>query len=70
MARFADESGTDLLLVGDSLGMTILGYDTTVPVTLDDCLRHAAAVVRGSAKAVVVGDMPFATYQPSNSPST
>ena len=65
MARFADDSGSDVLLVGDSLGMTVLGYETTVPVTLEDCLRHTAAVVRGSAKALVVGDLPFATYQPS-----
>ena len=65
MAAFADQAETDILLVGDSLGMTVLGYDTTVPVTLEDCLRHTAAVVRGSKKALVVGDLPFATYQPS-----
>ena len=65
MARFADQAGSDILLVGDSLGMTVLGYETTVPVTLEDCLRHTAAVVRGSDKALVVGDLPFATYQPS-----
>ena len=65
MAAFADKADTDLLLVGDSLGMTVLGYDTTVPVTMDDCLRHAGAVVRGSSKALVVGDLPFASYQAS-----
>ena len=65
MAGFADEAGTDLLLVGDSLGMTVLGYETTVPVTMEDCLRHAGAVVRGSSRALVVGDLPFASYQAS-----
>jgi len=65
MAKLADQIDVDILLVGDSLGMTVLGYDTTVPVTIEDCLRHTAAVVRGSKKALVVGDMPFATYQSS-----
>lgn len=65
MAAIADELDIDILLVGDSLGMTVLGYDTTVPVTIEDCLRHTAAVVRGSGRALVVGDMPFATYQSS-----
>ncbi|MBN2449971.1 MAG: 3-methyl-2-oxobutanoate hydroxymethyltransferase [Lentisphaeria bacterium] len=63
MGRLADEVGVDLILVGDSLGMTMLGYDTTVPVTLQDCLRHTAAVVRGVRRALVVADMPFLTYQ-------
>ena len=65
MAELADQLDIDILLVGDSLGMTVLGYETTVPVTMEDCLRHTAAVVRGSKKALVVGDMPFATYQSS-----
>ncbi|MCM8527478.1 MAG: 3-methyl-2-oxobutanoate hydroxymethyltransferase [Lentisphaeraceae bacterium] len=65
MARIADQLDVDILLVGDSLGMTVLGFDTTVPVTIEDCLRHTGAVVRGSKKALVVGDMPFATYQSS-----
>ncbi len=65
MAKLADQIDVDILLVGDSLGMTVLGYDTTVPVTMEDCLRHTAAVVRGSQKALVVGDMPFASYQSS-----
>ncbi len=63
MARLADESGVDLILVGDSLGMTMLGYETTIPVTLRDCLHHTAAVKRGVKRAMVVADMPFLTYQ-------
>ena len=62
MAMLADRAGVDLLLVGDSLGMTMLGYDTTVPVSMEDMLRHSAAVVRGSEKAFVVGDLPFMSY--------
>ena len=65
MARLADEAGADILLVGDSLGMTVLGYETTVPVTMEDCLRHTGAVVRGSKNAIVVGDLPFLSYQTS-----
>jgi 3-methyl-2-oxobutanoate hydroxymethyltransferase len=61
-AQIADRAGVPLLLVGDSLGMVVLGHDTTLPVTLDDMVRHAAAVVRGSAGALVVGDLPFLTY--------
>lgn len=63
MARLADESGVDLILVGDSLGMTMLGYETTIPVTLRDCLHHTAAVKRGVKRAMVVADLPFLTYQ-------
>jgi 3-methyl-2-oxobutanoate hydroxymethyltransferase len=63
MARLADQSGVDLILVGDSLGMTMLGYETTIPVTLRDCLHHTAAVKRGVSRAMVVADMPFLTYQ-------
>lgn len=55
----------DLILVGDSLGMTVYGFASTLPVTLDIMIAHAAAVVRGSAKALVVVDLPFATYQES-----
>ena len=61
MARLVDAAGVDLILVGDSLGMTMLGYRTTIPVTLADCLHHTAAVVRGTRQAMVVGDMPFLT---------
>jgi 3-methyl-2-oxobutanoate hydroxymethyltransferase len=61
-ARLADRSEVDLVLVGDSLGMVVLGHDSTVPVTLDDMVRASAAVVRGSTRALVVGDLPFLTY--------
>jgi len=61
-ARIADRAGVPLLLVGDSLGMVVLGHDTTLPVTLDDMIRHASAVVRGSETALVVCDLPFLTY--------
>ena len=65
MARLVDAAGVDLVLVGDSLGMTMLGYRTTIPVTLADCLCHTAAVVRGVRRAMVVGDMPFLTSRVS-----
>jgi 3-methyl-2-oxobutanoate hydroxymethyltransferase len=65
MARLLDQAGVDVLLVGDSLGMVIMGYDTTLPVTLEDMLHHARAVVHGTRKALVVADMPFLTYQVS-----
>jgi 3-methyl-2-oxobutanoate hydroxymethyltransferase len=60
-AALIDEAGIDLILVGDSLGNVILGYDTTIPVQLDDIIRHTAAVVRGSSHALVVCDLPFGT---------
>ena len=60
-----DSTGVDLILVGDSLGMTVLGYDSTLPVTLDDMIRHTAAVARAKPKALVVADMPFMTYETS-----
>ncbi len=62
-AQMVDEAGVDIILVGDSLGMVVLGYDSTLPVTMEDMLRHTAAVVRGSKRALVVGDMPFMSYQ-------
>jgi 3-methyl-2-oxobutanoate hydroxymethyltransferase len=65
MARLLDESGADVLLVGDSLGMVIQGHDTTLPVTLDEIAYHTRAVVRGARRAHVVGDMPFMSYQAS-----
>ncbi|KFZ40497.1 MULTISPECIES: 3-methyl-2-oxobutanoate hydroxymethyltransferase [Thermoactinomyces] len=60
-ARLAEEAGADILLVGDSLGMVVLGYDSTIPVTLDDMLHHTKAVTRGAKKAMVIADLPFAT---------
>jgi len=62
-ARLLDEAGVDIALVGDSLGMVVLGYDSTVPVTMEDMLHHTAAVARGVRRAMVVGDMPFMSYQ-------
>ena len=64
-ARLIDESGVPLILVGDSLAMTMLGYDTTLPVTMEQMLHHTAAVVRGVKQALVVADMPFMSYQVS-----
>ncbi len=64
-AYFMEQAGLDILLVGDSLGMTILGYDTTLPVTMDIMIAHAQAVRRGSPSAWLVGDMPYMSYQPS-----
>ncbi len=61
-ARLADAAGVPLLLVGDSLGMVVHGHDTTLPVTLGDMVRHSAAAVRGSERALIVGDLPFLTY--------
>lgn len=64
-ARILDEAGIPVLLVGDSLGMVMLGYPTTLPVTLDEMLHHAKAVARGSQQALLVGDMPFMSYHRS-----
>jgi 3-methyl-2-oxobutanoate hydroxymethyltransferase len=64
-ARLLDDGGADVLLVGDSLGMVIQGNDTTLPVTLEEMAYHCRAVVRGTSRAHVVGDMPFMTYQAS-----
>jgi 3-methyl-2-oxobutanoate hydroxymethyltransferase len=61
-ARIVDEAGADVVLVGDSLGMVVLGYDSTLPVTLDEALHHTKAVRRGVQHALVVGDMPYGTY--------
>ncbi|GFN30684.1 3-methyl-2-oxobutanoate hydroxymethyltransferase [Paenibacillus xylaniclasticus] len=61
-AKLAEEAGVDVILVGDSLGNVVLGYDTTVPVTLDDMVHHTKAVRRGAASTFVVADMPFMTY--------
>ncbi len=64
-AFLQEQAGVDMILVGDSLGMTMLGYDSTLPVTMDDMIRHAAAVRRGAPNTWIVGDMPYMTYQPS-----
>ncbi|RJP55845.1 MAG: 3-methyl-2-oxobutanoate hydroxymethyltransferase [Anaerolineaceae bacterium] len=64
-AYLQDQAGVDMILVGDSLGMTMLGYDSTLPVTMDDMIRHSAAVRRGAPNVWLVGDMPYMTYQPS-----
>ncbi len=63
MARLLESCGVDMLLVGDSLGNVILGYDSTVPVTMEQMLHHGAAVRRGAPEAFVVVDMPFGSYQ-------
>ena len=65
-ACFQEEAGIDMILVGDSLGMTMLGYDSTLPVKMDDMIRHASAVRKGAPKAFLVGDMPYMSYQPSD----
>jgi 3-methyl-2-oxobutanoate hydroxymethyltransferase len=63
MARLLERAGIDVLLVGDSVATAVLGYDTTLPVTLDVMVHHTAAVVRGTERALVIADMPFLTYQ-------
>ena len=62
-ARLADEAGIPIVLVGDSLGMVVLGYDSTIPVTIEDMLHHVKAVSRAIKRALVVGDLPFMSYQ-------
>jgi len=64
-AYFQEEAGVEIVLVGDSLGMTMLGYDSTLPVTMDDMIRHTQAVRRGTPNAWLIGDMPYMSYQPS-----
>ena len=64
-AKIVDEAGIPLILVGDSLGMVVLGYDSTIPVTMDIMLHHTRAVARAVKNAIVIGDMPFMSYQVS-----
>lgn len=66
LALLADRAGVDIILVGDSLGMTTLGFTDTLKVTMDDMVRHASAVTRAVKSAFVIGDMPFMSYQPSD----
>src|SRR4030088_1589293 len=61
-ARLLDEAGVDILLVGDSLGMVVLGYDSTLPVTLEEMLHHTRAVRRGTHHALLVADMPYGSF--------
>ena len=67
-AYLQEQAGIEMILVGDSLGMTMLGYESTLPVTMDDMIRHAQAVRRGAPTAFVIGDMPYMTYQPRSRP--
>ena len=64
-ANMVDQAGIDAILVGDSLGMVVLGYTSTVPVTMDEMIHHTKAVMRGTTWAFVIGDMPFMSYQAS-----
>ena len=65
MALLEDRAGIDIILVGDSLGMTVLGYENTIPVTMDEMIHHTKAVTRGATYALVIGDMPFMSYNTS-----
>lgn len=64
-AFLQEQAGIDMILVGDSLGMTMLGYESTLPVTMEDMIRHTQAVRRGAPSVFLVGDMPYMSYQPS-----
>jgi len=64
-AYLQEQAGIEMILVGDSLGMTMLGYESTLPVTMEDMIRHTQAVRRGAPTAFTIGDMPYMTYQPS-----
>jgi 3-methyl-2-oxobutanoate hydroxymethyltransferase len=61
-AKMVDEAGVPLILVGDSLGMVMLGYESTIPVTMEEMIHHTKAVMRGAKKALIIGDMPFMSY--------
>jgi 3-methyl-2-oxobutanoate hydroxymethyltransferase len=65
MAKLVDQAGMPMILVGDSLGMVMLGYESTIPVTMEEMIHHTKAVVRGAKNSLIVGDMPFMTYQVS-----
>lgn len=65
-ASFAQQAGMDMILVGDSLGMVVLGYQSTIPVTMEDCISHCQAVRRGAPNTFIIGDMPFMSYQKSD----
>ena len=65
-ASFTEQAGIDMILVGDSMGMVVEGYDSTIPVTMDTCIEHCQAVRRGAPNTFVVGDMPFGSYQVSD----
>lgn len=65
-AKYEERAGVDMILVGDSLGMVTLGYETTYPVTMDDMISHSSAVRRGAPKTFIIGDMPYMSYQISN----
>jgi 3-methyl-2-oxobutanoate hydroxymethyltransferase len=65
-AYFAEQAGMDMILVGDSLGMVVMGYQSTIPVTMEDCISHCQSVRRGAPNTWVIGDMPFGAYQTSD----
>ncbi len=69
VAKLLDEVGVDIVLVGDSLGMVVLGYETTTPVTMDEMIHHAKAARRGVSRALLIGDMPFLSFRSSVSDS-
>ena len=66
-AKLVDSAGVDIILVGDSLGMTMMGHPTTIPVTMDEMIHHCKMVARGTTNAFLIGDMPFMSYQTSHS---
>lgn len=65
-AAFCEQAGMDMILVGDSLGMVVMGYDSTIPVTMADCISHCQSARRGAPKTWIIGDMPFMSYQKSD----
>ena len=65
MAKLVDEAGAPLILVGDSVGIVVLGYESTIPVTMEEMIHHTKAVARGAKNALIIGDMPFMTYHTS-----